>query len=250
MHDTLAYMAHDPVHRSWHHDRLTFGLLYAWSENFVLPLSHDEVVHGKGSILGRMPGDDWQRFANLRAYYGFMWACPGKKLLFMGQEFAQPAEWNAEASLDWWLLDHAPHRGVQALLRDLNALHRTLPALHARDCEPEGFRWIAPDDRENSVLSWLRFAPGAPPVAVVANFTPVPRAGYRIGLPFPGRWREVLNTDAPGYGGSGLGNLGAIEAEPVPMHGLPASAALLAPPLATVYFVHEPTARDEETLPA
>jgi 1,4-alpha-glucan branching enzyme len=240
MHDTLDYMALDPVHRRWHHDRMTFGLLYAWTENFVLPLSHDEVVHGKGSILARMPGDEWQRFANLRAYYGFMWGQPGKKLLFMGQEFAQSREWDFAGSLEWWLLDHAPHRGVQTLIGDLNRLYRTSPALHARDCEPEGFRWITADDRGNSVFAWLRFAPGATPVAVVSNFTPVPRQGYRIGLPHAGRWREVLNTDATVYGGTGLGNQGEILATPDPLHGLPASAAILAPPLASVYFAWEP----------
>ncbi len=239
MHDTLDYMALDPVHRRWHHDRMTFGPLYAWSENFILPLSHDEVVHGKGSILARMPGDDWQRFANLRAYYGFMWGHPGKKLLFMGQEFAQQREWDFAGSLDWWLLDHAPHRGIQALIRDLNHLYRETPALHARDCEPEGFRWITVDDRDNSVFAWLREAPGTSPVAVVSNFTPVPHPAYRIGLPHPGRWREVLNTDATSYGGSGLGNRGGIWAEAEPLNGLPASATVLAPPLASVYFVWE-----------
>ncbi len=187
-----------------------------------------------------MPGDEWQRFANLRAYYGFMWGQPGKKLLFMGQEFGQSREWNFDGSLDWWLLDHAPHRGVQALLRDLNRLYRDTPALHARDCEPEGFRWITADDRDNSVFAWLRLAPGAPPVAVVSNFTPVPRHGYRIGLPYAGRWREVLNTDATAYGGGGLGNQGEVRAEPRRSHCLPASAEVLVPPLASVYFVWQP----------
>jgi 1,4-alpha-glucan branching enzyme len=219
---------------------MTFGLLYAFTENFVLPLSQDEGVYGKGSILARMPGDEWQRFANLRAYYGFMWGQPGKKLLFMGQEFAHSGEWNFDGSLDWWLLDHAPHRGVQALLRDLNHLYRDTPALHARDCEPEGFRWIIADDRDNSVFAWLRCAPDEPPIAVVSNFTPVPRQNYRIGLPHPGRWREVLNTDAVAYGGSGLGNQGAIHAEPQPLHGFPASAEILVPPLASVYFAWQP----------
>ncbi|RME62537.1 MAG: 1,4-alpha-glucan branching protein GlgB, partial [Alphaproteobacteria bacterium] len=182
MHDTLKYMHEDPVHRRWHHDKLTFGLLYAFSENFVLPLSHDEVVHGKGSILDRMPGDDWQKFANLRAYYGFMWGHPGKKLLFMGQEFGQGREWNHQHSLDWHLLDIHWHRGVQHLVRDLNALYRDLPALHQRDCESGGFEWVEANDPENSVLAWLRHsAGGAPPVLVVSNFTPVPRHGYRIG---------------------------------------------------------------------
>jgi 1,4-alpha-glucan branching enzyme len=240
MHDTLEYMALDPVHRRYHHDRMTFGLLYAWTENFVLPLSHDEVVHGKGSILSRMPGDEWQKFANLRAYYGFMWGFPGKKLLFMGQEFGQSGEWNFSSSLDWHLLQYKVHQGVQAVVRDLNRLHRDKPALHARDCEPEGFRWIVADDRDNSVFAWLRFAPGAPPIAVVCNFTPVPRVGYRIGLPHAGRWREILNTDATVYGGGGLGNQSGVEAQAKTSHGLPASAEILAPPLATVYFEWQP----------
>ena len=241
MNDSLDYMSKDPVHRRWHHDKLTFGLLYAFSENFVLPLSHDEVVHGKGSILGRMPGDEWQRFANARAYYGFMWAHPGKKLLFMGQEFGQTREWNFDAALEWWLLDHAPHRGLKALVGDLNRLYRTLPALHARDCEAAGFRWVVADDRDQSVYAWLRLGDRHdPPVLAVSNFTPVPRPGYRVGLPFAGRWREVLNTDADLYGGSGLGNQGAVVAAAVPSHGLPASAEILIPPLATVYFLYDP----------
>ncbi len=237
MHDTLEFMSQDPVHRRWHHDRMTFGLLYAFSENFVLPLSHDEVVHGKRSILGKMPGDEWQRFANARAYYGFMWGHPGKKLLFMGSEFGQVAEWNADQSLDWHLLQYAFHRGLSCLIQDLNTVYRDTPALYARDCEPEGFRWIVADDRGNSVLAWLRFgAPSDPPVAVVSNFTPVPRADYRIGLPFPGRWREILNTDAERYGGSNAGNLGGVEATAEPSHGLPASANVFLPPLATIYI--------------
>jgi 1,4-alpha-glucan branching enzyme len=240
MHDTLAYMALDPVHRRYHHNRMTFGLLYAWTENFVLPLSHDEVVHGKGSILNRMPGDEWQRFANLRAYYAFMWGYPGKKLLFMGQEFGQGTEWNFDSGLDWYVLDYPVHRGVQKLVRDLNRLYRTLPALHARDCEPDGFSWINADDAETSVFSWLRFAPNAPPVAVVSNFTPVPRPGYRIGLPHAGIWREVLNTDASDYGGSGVGNASQVRADPIPANGFPASAEIVAPPLATVYFEWQP----------
>ena len=185
MNDTLAYMALDPIYRRWHHDKLTFGLLYAFSENFILPLSHDEVVHGKGSIINRMPGDDWRKFANARAYYGFMWGYPGKKLLFMGQEFGQRDEWNFDASLDWRLLDYAPHQGLQALVRDLNRLHQQKPALHARDCEPEGFHWIVVDDAEQSVFAWLRWGgPGEPgPSPWSSNFTPEPRYGYRIGLP-------------------------------------------------------------------
>ncbi len=237
MNDTLDYMSKDPVHRRHHHDKLTFGLLYAFSENFVLPLSHDEVVHGKGSILGRMPGDDWRKFAGARAYYGFMWGYPGKKLLFMGQEFGQRREWDFASQLDWGLLEHAPHRGLSTVVRDLNRLYRDNPALHARDCEGEGFRWIVVDDADQSVMAWMRFgAPGDPPVAVVCNFTPVPRIGYRIGLPGAGRWQEVFNSDALDYGGSGLGNLGAINAEPAGAHGFEASAEIVLPPLATLYF--------------
>ena len=237
MHDTLDYMALEPVHRKWHHDRLTFGLLYAFSENFVLPLSHDEVVHGKASLINKMPGDDWQKFANLRAYYGFMWAHPGKKLLFMGQEFAQRREWNEDCPLDFHLLEFPLHKGIQLLVRDLNRLHQTQPALHARDCEPEGFRWIVVDDRDQSVVAFARYGePQDPPVVMVANFTPVPRHGYRIGLPWPGWWREILNTDAEIYGGSGIGNLGGVAANDIPSHGLPASAEVTLPPLAAIYF--------------
>ncbi len=238
MHDTLEYMKHDPVHRRWHHDQITFGLLYAFSENFVLPLSHDEVVHGKGSLIARMPGDAWQKFASLRALYAFMWGYPGKKLLFMGQEFAQGPEWNADASLDWAALDIDWHRGVRALVRDCNRAYRSVRALHERDCEPEGFAWIDAGAAEMSVFGWLRNGgDGAAPVAVVSNMTPVPRDGYRIGLPRPGAWREILNTDATDYGGSGRGNFGRVVAEPIPMHGQPFSAALSLPPLATTWFV-------------
>ncbi|WP_091679578.1 1,4-alpha-glucan branching protein GlgB [Methylocapsa palsarum] len=245
MHDTLEYMALDPVHRRWRHDKLTFGLLYAFSENFVLPLSHDEVVHGKGSLWQKMSGDDWRKFANLRAYYGFMWAHPGKKLLFMGQEFAQRREWSEARELDWDLLQSPAHRGVQRLIRDLNHLHRTQPALHARDCEPEGFRWIVADDQEQSVAAFVRFgAAGDPPVVMVANFTPEPRRAYRLGLPRPGGWREILNTDADVYGGSGMGNLGGVTAASDALHGFPASAELTLPPLSTLYFTpaDEPSA--------
>ena len=240
MHDTLDYMANDPVHRPWHHDRLTFGLVYAHSENFVLPLSHDEVVHGKRSILGRMPGDDWQRFANLRAYYALMWAYPGKKLLFMGQEFGQGREWDCAGELDWHLLGQRLNAGVQHLVADLNRLYRTLPALHARDCEPEGFRWLVVDDAAQSVFAWLRLTPGEAPVAFVVNLTPVPRERYRIGLPLAGGWREVLNTDAGIYGGSGMGNAGSVTAEPVGAHGQPASAEVTLPPLAALWLVPDP----------
>ena len=241
MHDTLVYMGQEPVHRRWHHDKMTFGLLYAFSENFVLPLSHDEVVHGKGSLLEKMPGDDWQKFANLRAYFGFMWGHPGKKLLFMGQEFGQRQEWNFNQSLDWHLIDHAPHREMQTWVRDLNNAYRSLPALYARDCEPDGFRWVVADDASQSVLAWLRFGGESDrPVLVVSNFTPVPRHGYRIGLPHAGRWREVLNSDATLYGGSNLGNQGSVIAALEPAHGLPASAVFTLPPLATLYFEFDP----------
>jgi 1,4-alpha-glucan branching enzyme len=237
--DRLNYMSKEPVHRRWHHDRMTFGLLYGFSENFVLPLSHDEVVHGKGSILSRMPGDAWQQFANLRAYYGFMWGHPGKKLLFMGQEFAQGREWNFQQSLDWHLMEVDWHRGVRHLVSDLNALYRTQPALHARDCDPAGFQWVEANDPENSVLSWLRFgAEGTPPVLVVSNFTSVPQRGFTLGLPFGDAWIERLNTDATVYGGSGMGNLGAVHAEQIPSHGRPFSAKFTLPPLSTLYFIH------------
>ncbi|HET6468114.1 MAG TPA: 1,4-alpha-glucan branching protein GlgB [Geminicoccaceae bacterium] len=239
MHDTLAYISHDPIHRRYHHHQLTFGLLYAFTENFVLPLSHDEVVHGKGSILGKMPGDDWQKFANLRAYYGFMWGHPGKKLLFMGQEFGQGREWNHDQSLDWHLLHDERHLGVQRLVRDLNRLYRELSALHQRDCEARGFEWLEANDAENSVLSWFRHgSEGTRSVLVVTNLTPIPREGYRLGLPAGGRWVERLNTDAPFYCGSGMGNMGGVDAEEVASHGRPFSARLTLPPLATLFFEH------------
>jgi 1,4-alpha-glucan branching enzyme len=216
---------------------MTFGLVYAFSERFVLPLSHDEVVHGKGSLLGRMPGDRWQRFANLRAYFGFMWAHPGKKLLFMGGEIGEEAEWNHDAAVAWDRLDDPAHRGVQILVRDLNRFLAATPALHRRDADPGGFRWVVIDDREQSVFAWLRFgAPGDPPVLVVCNFTPVPRATYRLGVPQAGVWREVLNTDAEIYGGSGMGNGGQAIAEEAPCHGLPAALTLTLPPLATLFL--------------
>ncbi|HEX8786161.1 MAG TPA: 1,4-alpha-glucan branching enzyme, partial [Telluria sp.] len=238
MNDTLKYMQEDPINRKYHHDKLTFGLVYAFSENFVLPLSHDEVVHGKGSILARMPGDEWQRFANLRAYYGFMWGHPGKKLLFMGCEFAQYAEWNHERSLDWHLLDTAPHRGVQRLVRDLNAVYRHEPALHELDAEARGFEWITHEDRDNSVLSFIRKALDGDTVVVVSNFTPVPRHAYRIGVDQPGRYVEILNTDAAIYGGSGMGNADLL-AEPVGALGRPCTLSLTVPPLATIMLKRE-----------
>jgi 1,4-alpha-glucan branching enzyme len=237
MHDTLEYMSKEPVHRKHHHDQITFGLTYAFAENFVLPLSHDEVVHGKGTLLTKMSGDDWQKFANLRAYYAFMWGYPGKKLLFMGQEFAQRAEWNEARALDWYLLDYGSHEGVRRLVRDLNRLYRTRPALHARDCEPDGFGWLIVDDKQNSVFAWVRGAPGARPVAVICNFTPVPRSGYRVPLPHAGRWREVLNTDAHDYGGSGMGNNGMVSAT---AEGEGASALVTLPPLSTIMMEFDP----------
>jgi 1,4-alpha-glucan branching enzyme len=198
----------------------------------VLPLSHDEVVHGKGSLLTKMAGDDWQKFATLRAYYAFMWGYPGKKLLFMGQEFAQRDEWSEARQLDWQMLDHMPHRGMRQLVRDLNYLYRSRPALHARDCEPEGFSWLVVDDSQNSVFAWLRTAPGGNPVAVISNFTPVPRENYRIPLPAAGRWREVMNTDATDYGGSGKGNAGVVVATASAEGGI--YGTMFLPPLATI----------------
>jgi 1,4-alpha-glucan branching enzyme len=237
MHDTLDYMQREPVHRSHHHGQLTFGLVYAFSENFVLPLSHDEVVHGKGSLLGKMPGDRWQKFANLRAYYGFMWSHPGKKLLFMGCEFAQEREWNHDVSLDWHLADDPMHRGVQDLVRDLNQAYREEPALHAKDCEPAGFEWIDASDAMSSIYVYQRNGNEQDrPVVVVCNFTPVVRHGYRIGLPFAGEWRELVNTDAGEYGGSGVRNE-RIEAVAQPWQGRQASAELSLPPLATLLLV-------------
>jgi 1,4-alpha-glucan branching enzyme len=238
MHDTLAYMRENPVHRRWHHNQMTFGLVYAFSENFVLPLSHDEVVHGKGSLIGKMPGDDWQKFANLRAYFGYMWGHPGKKLLFMGGEFAQWREWNHDASLDWHLTDYAPHRGMQNLVRDLNRLYRTEPALHRRDCEGAGFAWVVADDAEQSVFAFLRYGDeGDAPALVVSNLTPVPRRDYRLGVPRTGLWREALNTDAAAYGGSNLGNAGGAASEPIVAHGHAQSLTLTLPPLATLILV-------------
>jgi 1,4-alpha-glucan branching enzyme len=240
MHDTLGYMSRDPVHRKHHHNDLTFGLLYAFQENFILPLSHDEVAHGKGSLIGKMPGDQWQRFANLRAYFAFMWTHPGKKLLFMGGEFAQEREWNHDIGLDWQLMGDPFHAGVHRLMRDLNWLYRSTPALYQRDCEPEGFRWIDAANGSESVLSYMRWAADGEGLAViVCNFTPVPRQNYRIGVPRPGYYRERVNTDALDYHGSGIGNFGAIEAEPTPMHGQPYSLRLWLPPLATLIFTLE-----------
>jgi len=279
MHDTLNYLAHDPVFRHYHHNEITFSLMYAFSENFVLPLSHDEVVHGKGSLLGKMPGDEWNRFAGLRALLAYMWAHPGKQLLFMGSEFGQGAEWSAERGLDWWVLGDEHHAGLQQLVKDLNRAYRDNPALWALDYSPEGFGWIDANDASGNALSFLRFAgrpapaaaaalpdrtaapdaaapspdgnaapaapaPGGPPagpgvLACIVNFSGGPHLRYQVGLPRAGRWRELINTDAAGYGGSGVGNLGAVEAVPEPCHGQPASAVLALPPLGVLWLVPE-----------
>jgi len=239
MHDTLEYMRRDPVHRKHHHDQLTFRQLYAFHENFVLPLSHDEVVHGKGSLLDKMPGDEWQRFANLRLLLAYMWAQPGKKLLFMGGEIAQWREWHHDESLDWNLLQYAPHEGVRRLVVDLNRLYRDEAALHENDCDPAGFEWVDCADWQGSVLSFLRRGKRGESVLVALNFTPVPRPSYRIGVPSGGWWRELLNTDGAEYGGGGMGNLGAVQASPAPMHGREFSLPLLLPPLAAVFLKGE-----------
>ena len=234
MHDTLQYMSRDPIHRRHHHNDLTFGLLYAFSENFVLPLSHDEVVHGKGSLLQKMGGDTWAKFAGLRAYYAFMWAYPGKKLLFMGQEFAPWDEWSEAKSLDWHLLDHEPHKGVQTLIADLNKLYKSSPAMHGRDCEGEGFQWLIADDHTNSVFAWARWAGEASPIVSISNLTPVPRVGYVVPMPRAGRWIEKINSDALSYGGTGLGNGGSVLAISKETAGQPAEAILTLPPMATL----------------
>lgn len=235
MHDTLHYMEQDPVYRQYQHGGMTFGIVYAYSERFMLPLSHDEVVHGKGSLIRKMPGDDWQKFANLRAYLSFMWTHPGKKLLFMGGEFGQWREWNHDTSLDWHLLDEPRHAGLQRLVRDLNGLYREHPALHALDCDPAGFRWVVLDDSQNSVFAFLRLGPeGSAPMLVVCNFTPVPRQGYRLGAPLGGAWAEVFNSDAAVYGGANGGNGGMVHATAEPCHGLDHSLALELPGLSTL----------------
>jgi 1,4-alpha-glucan branching enzyme len=239
MHDTLKYIEQDPIHRRYHHDKLTFGLLYAWDENFILPISHDEVVHGKGSLLAKMPGDRWQKFANLRAYLGFMWTHPGKKLLFMGCEFAQEREWTHDHSLDWHLLADPGHRGIQSLVRDLNEVYRNVPALHQRDCEASGFEWIDGGNANDSVLVYLRKGgEGVPPALVVANFTPVVRQDFRVGVPAGGVWTERLNTDAGAYGGSNVLN-GKRRADNVPAHGRGQSLSMTLAPLAVSIWVPE-----------
>jgi 1,4-alpha-glucan branching enzyme len=238
MHDTLQYIQNDPVYRRYHHHELTFSMVYAFSENFILPLSHDEVVHGKGALLSKMPGDRWQQLANLRALYAFMWAHPGKQLLFMGCEIAQEREWDATTSVDWHLLESAEHVGVQSLVRDLNRVYREQPALWSCDHSGEGFGWIEPNDADANVVAFERRAADGEAVLVcVANFSPVPRGPYRLGLPRSGAWREAVNTDSRFYGGSDVGSLGVIEAEPIPWHNQRYSAELTIPPLATVWLV-------------
>ena len=239
MHDTLDYFRHDPVHRRYHHNALTFSLWYAFSENFVLPLSHDEVVYGKKSLLSKMPGDRWQQFANLRLLFGFMWTHPGKKLLFMGGEFGQWREWHHERELDWELTGDAQHSGVQRWVSDLNRIYRERPALHQLDFSHAGFEWVDNHDSDNSILTYLRLAEDGTPVLAMCNFTPVVREAYRVGVPAAGRWREILNSDAPFYGGSGVGNLGRVAADEVPWHGREHSIRLTLPPLAMVLLEPE-----------
>jgi len=236
MHDTLDYFAHDPVYRRYHHDALTFSLWYAFSENFVLPLSHDEVVYGKRALISKMPGDRWQQFANLRLLFGYMWTHPGKKLLFMGGEFGQWREWAHEGQLDWDLTKYDEHAGLQRWVADLNRAYREMPALHARDFTGDGFRWIDARDSDDSVLTYLRTGPDGATALVACNFTPVVRHGYRVGVPCAGAWSERLNGDAPFYGGSGVGNMGRVEAQPVPWHGFDQSVCLTLPPLAMMLF--------------
>ena len=239
MHDTLDYFRHEPIHRKHHHDRITFSIWYAFSENFVLPLSHDEVVYGKGSLIGKMPGDEWQQFANLRVLFGYMWAHPGKKLLFMGGEFAQRREWTHDAALEWWVTQFPLHAGVQRFVRDANRVYRDEPALHELDFDATGFEWLVADDREASVLAFIRRARSGAPLLAVCNFTPVPRSNYTVGVPTGGTWREILNSDAAAYGGTGIGNLGAVRAAPVPAHARYHSLSLTLPPLAAMYLKPE-----------
>ncbi|WP_371374919.1 1,4-alpha-glucan branching protein GlgB [Thalassotalea aquiviva] len=237
MNDTLQYMRREPIHRQYHHNEISFGLVYGFDENFILPLSHDEVVHGKGSLIGRMPGDEWQRFANLRCYFSFMWTHPGKKLLFMGGEFGQQAEWNFDQALDWHLLEHPFHQGVQALIKDLNSLYKSVPALHQLDCEPEGFQWVEHDNEQQSIYSYIRHGKdGANPVIVVCNFTPAVHYNYRLGVARSGYAKEIFNSDSSSYGGSNVGNLDGVQTQAIASHGFAQSINITVPPLATVVF--------------
>ncbi len=236
MHDTLQYMSVDPLYRSHHHGELTFSMAYAYSENFVLPISHDEVVHGKGSLLSKMPGDQWQKLANVRAYLAYQWSHPGKQLLFMGQEFGQPAEWSEERGLEWWILDQPAHRGLQSFVRQLNRVYRDEPALWQKDHDPAGFSWLVGDDASSNVIAFLRWANDGTPIAVIVNFSGTPVDSYRIGLPHAGTWVELLNSDAAEFGGSGVGNLGAVSASAQPHAGQPAMATVTIPPLAALWL--------------
>jgi len=246
MHDTLAYLGYDPIHRRFHHNQITFRSLYAFNESFVLPLSHDEVVHGKGSLINKMPGDVWQKLAHLRLLFGYMMAQPGKKLLFMGGEMAQWREWNHETSLDWHLLGDPGHSCICLWLEDLNRLYRQEPALHQRDCDPAGFEWIDGSDTEHSVIAFLRRGEAGEPVVAVFNFTPVPREGYRIGAPGRGLWKEILNSDAAEYGGSGVGNMGGAVATPEPLHGRSHCLSLTLPPLGVLFLQREAGTEEDE----
>jgi 1,4-alpha-glucan branching enzyme len=240
MHDSLEYFARDPIHRRYHHGKLTFRGIYAYTENFVMPLSHDEVVHGKGSLINKMPGDDWQKFANLRLLYGYMYTQPGKKLMFMGGELAQYREWNHDAELDWELLEYGFHQGIMRWIADLNTFYRDEPAAHRCDTDPIGFQWIDADDSLNSVLSYIR-RDGADgdALVVICNCTPIVRASYRIGVPASGFWREVLNSDADVYGGSGIGNLGGVQSEEIAFHGRAHSISVTLPPLGIIVLKHD-----------
>jgi 1,4-alpha-glucan branching enzyme len=240
MHDTLAYFSQDPIHRRYHHNQLTFRMLYGFTENFVLPLSHDEVVHGKGSLIGKMPGDEWQKFANLRLLFGYMYAQPGKKMLFMGCEFGQVREWAHDMSLEWHVLQYPVHKGVQNWVAQLNQVYREQPALHQLDTDAAGFEWVDCNDTAASIISLLRKSRSpADEILIVCNFTPVPRYGYRVGVPSGGFWRELLNSDAQEYGGSGMGNLGGVHAEAQPTHGRPFSLSLTLPPLCALFLKPE-----------
>jgi 1,4-alpha-glucan branching enzyme len=247
MHDTLTYISHDPIYRKYHHNEMTFRMIYAFTENFMLPLSHDEVVHGKGSLLSKMPGDLWQKFANLRLLLGYMYAQPGKKLLFMGGEIGQWREWYHEESIDWHLLQFAPHVGLQRWVQDLNQCYRNEPALHELDTDPSGFRWIDCHDWENSMFSMIRNGKDkTTAILAVCNFTPVPRYEYRVGVPFAGFWKELLNSDAKEYEGSGQGNLGGVESEPLTHHGYLNSLNINVPPLGIVFLKGTCTDEDAE----
>ena len=245
MHDSLDYVSREPIFRQFHHHELTFAMMYAYSEHFVLPISHDEVVHGKGSLINKMAGDRWQQLATMRAYCAFMWAHPGKKLLFMGSEFAQSAEWNADKGLDWWLLDHAEHRGVAQVVADINAVYAHTPPLWQRDDDPGGFAWIDANDASNNAYSWLRYDHDGGALACVVNMSAVPLFNYRLGLPHTGYWREALNTDAHVYGGSGVGNMGGIGADGPSWHGLATSADIVVPPLGAIWLLYEGTPNPE-----